>query len=774
MKIIKSITFHFVFVLLLFTNYMYGNKPVGIFAFNTDTITSVENKINYLIKTSLELEKYSLTLSYDAISQANKLSIESGNNDLAAKCNHQEGIILSKLYKTDKALAALKAALTYYEKKKNYDLTALILVDIGNTYFNNNQYPKSIMYYNSALAEFSKLKDSLNIVVCYTLLGQSNAALGNNDEAIKYHTNAITISKNNAFNYQLANNHIKLGELELLVGLINSVVYHTDTALIIAEQYQFSNLISDSYYLSSKYFYSIGDTINASLQLSKLINYKNSSNKTKSDRFINLLDKMTNEELITEKEYNTNFSFWLLMFVFITIIIFLINKIVKQKTLFREQIYLISTELNAFKKNSNNIEETVEHRTKDRIIDIKSQLADNIKIRIALNNSLNNLNHVNNLKDIFLSKISHDIRTPLNGILGFSEILETELALLEDPTLFEFANGISQGGQSLVLLLNNILDISMLDSNKMQLEFKNLNTKELIQRIVDNHYHEASLKGIKLIYANETIPNIHTDGQLFTKIITLILNNSIKFTEKGFIKISHHHDEENNNIVLSIKDTGIGIDKVYIDQVFEPFRQESLGYSTSYQGAGLGLPLAKKMVIKLNGDIKIESEKGSGTTVTLTFPTSKHIPQANEQAKVPDRPSDISINNLPWDKLSVLVVEDDNMNQILYRKLLKTASNLEIAKDGKSALSIIEKEIPNNNFQLVLMDINLPVPWDGISLMKEIRKKWPAYNNIPFIAQTAYAISGNRDAMLDEGFDEYITKPIIKSTLIETINKIIR
>ena len=397
--------------------------------------------------------------------------------------------------------------------------------------------------------------------------------------------------------------------------------------------------------------------------------------------------------------------------------------------------------------------------------------AENKINKLALNNSLINLKDVNNLKDIFLSKISHQIRTPLSGILGFSEILETELVLMEDPTLFEFANSISQSGQSLVTLLNNILDISRLDSNIMTLDFKRINTKELIQGVVDTYYKESDLKGVKLIYASEDIPDIYTDSYLLSKIISLIISNSLKFTEKGFIKISHAYDDKNEKIVILIKDTGIGIDKVYIDKVFEPFRQESLGYSVSYQGAGLGLPLAKKMTLKLNGTIEIESEKGSGTTIILTFPAFVKNTVADIKSNNFELKEGKQIKVFPWDSLSILVVEDDNLNQILYRKLLATAHYLEVVKDGKTALSVVEKQVVKGNFQLVLMDINLPIPWDGISLMKEIRARWPEYKKIPFVAQTAYAISGNRDTMLSEGFDEYITKPIIKSILVDTINK---
>ncbi len=544
-------------------------------------------------------------------------------------------------------------------------------------------------------------------------------------------------------------------------------------ALSIAKKKQYTDLISEAYLSYADYYFAIDNKIEAIKYMQVFINYNDSITKKNCNELDIYLDDLSHQDTTYNWLNKMKYGFWIFITGFIMVILILFYKIIKKRAIYQDQNNIIELELDAFKENTGNLSEAINQKTKDRIIEIENEIAENKINKLALNNSLINLKDVNNLKDIFLSKISHQIRTPLSGILGFSEILETELALMEDPTLFEYANSISQSGQSLVTLLNNILDISRLDSNIMTLDFKRINTKELIQGVVDTYYTESDLKGVKLIYASEDIPDIYTDSYLLSKIISLVISNSLKFTEKGFIKISHVYDDKNEKVVILIKDTGIGIDKVYIDKVFEPFRQESLGYSVSYQGAGLGLPLAKKMTLKLNGTIKIESEKGSGTTIILTFP-----------AFVENAVADIKKNNLeikeskqvqvfPWDSLSILVVEDDNLNQILYRKLLTTAHNLEIAKDGKTALSYVEKQTLKGNFQLVLMDINLPAPWDGISLMKEIRTRWPEYKKIPFVAQTAYAISGNREAMLLEGFEEYITKPIIKSLLVETINKVV-
>ncbi|MBC8319528.1 MAG: response regulator [Bacteroidetes bacterium] len=753
--------------------YVFGNEPTNTIRLNTDSIINIEKKVEFLISTSKKVEKLDLTLSLDAIAQAHNLSLKSNNDYLIAQCNHQLGIVLSKNNDTEEALTNLKKALAFFENSGNNQNITSILLDIGQVYFRNDQFSKSLMYYNSALSEFSGMNDSLGIVTCYTYIGQVNSSLGNYQTAAKFFKDAIYMAKVKKYNYYAALNYLLLSKIEIELGLMDSILSQVSLVIKIAENDSFPYLKADAFLILNHYYTAIDNELEAAAQLHNFIMLQDSLNLDKSTALEKFLISISNENATEKKMFGMKFVFWLLITVMFIIVFLLLFKIRNKRKIHNDAVNKSTSELEAFKLNISNLSEKVEQKTKYKILEIEQEISSNESTRAVLNNSLKNLDNINNLKDTFLSKISHEIRTPLNSILGFSSMLETELVLLEDNTLLEFSTSITQSGLSLVSLLNNILDISRLNSNKMALDIKRQNTKELIQSAVDKYFHEASLKRIKLIYDSQDIPEIHTDNQLFAKILSLILSNSVKFTEKGFIKISHDYDDKKNMINIFVKDTGIGIDKVYIDQVFEPFRQESLGYSTSYQGAGLGLPLAKKMTLKVGGNINIESEKGSGTTIILSFPAYKSDPEIAISDKIPEV-GEVSIKEtMPWEPLSVLVVEDDTMNQILFRKMLKKAHHLDIAKDGKTAFALVEKQLNSNNYQLVLMDINLPAPWDGISLMKEIRTKWPVYNNIPFIAQTAYAISGNRQTMMGEGFDEYITKPIIKSSLIKSINTVI-
>ena len=772
MLLFKTNTIIIFLIALISITQVFGSNTTTSIFINTDTIVDIEKRIESLINTSQKLKELSLSLSLDAITQARSLSVNIENNELIARCNHQIGIIQTKNDNTDMALESLKAALSYYEEFGNKEDIALILVDIGNAYSNNNQFQKSLIYYNSALAEFNEINDSLGIVICYTKLGQSNNALGNNNIATIFHNDAINISLNENYNIYLALNYIYLSKFQLDMGITSNIESQINKAIEFASNTHAKYIEADAYLLLNQYYLKTGNKSEATNQINKYISLTDSLNNVKSIEFEDFLIELSNLIDKPKEKDTTKLIFWILILILFLIILSILFMIMKQKSFYLNYTKKSIAELEAFDSTTSNLDEKITQKTSDRFIEIKDEAIRSKNDVVALKESIKKLDQINYLKDIFLSKISHEIRTPLSSILGFSSLLETELALLEDHSLFEYANSISQSGASLVSLLNNILDISRLDSNNMTLDIKKLATNELIQGIVDTYEKEASLKGIKLIFDSSEVPDINTDNQIFSKILSLILNNSVKFTEKGFIKVSNSYDKNTNTITILIKDTGIGIDKVYIDQVFEPYRQESLGYSTSYQGAGLGLPLAKKMTIKLEGKIDIKSEKGDGTTIILNFPAY----QVNKGTTLPDiaeeKQTPTTNDKQSWESLSILVVEDDNMNQILYRKMLQKARVLEIAKNGKVALSIVEKQIAYNNFQVVLMDINLPEPWDGVSLMKEIRNRWPAYQDIPFIAQTAYAMSGNKETMINEGFADYITKPIIKSTLIESINSV--
>ncbi len=224
-----------------------------------------------------------------------------------------------------------------------------------------------------------------------------------------------------------------------------------------------------------------------------------------------------------------------------------------------------------------------------------------------------------------MANMSHEIRTPLNGILGFASLLGYELALLDKPELHEYASSIQKSGDKLLHLLNNIIDISRLQANDMEIKKQICHLTSLIESALEPLQAVARQKGIQIICV---IPPDEAlalaDHETLQRVISEILDNSVKYTEKGYVKISAEIQKEDRKIKLLISDTGAGIDKAFQAQIFEPFRQDNQSYSKQYQGAGLGLPLAKRLIDLLGGSLEILSEKAKGTNITLYLPQAEH------------------------------------------------------------------------------------------------------------------------------------------------------
>ena len=368
--------------------------------------------------------------------------------------------------------------------------------------------------------------------------------------------------------------------------------------------------------------------------------------------------------------------------------------------------------------------------------------------------------------------MSHEIRTPLNGIIGFSSLLEAELSRLEDQELYEYANGIQQSGERLLHLLNNIIDISRIEANDLEISLLPCNIPFIVSQISELYNFKANDKGVRLNIQTLETPNAIADERNLSRVITDLIDNAVKYTERGFINVSSGFEPEHQRVFIRIKDTGIGIDSAYLPNIFEAFRQESLGYSRAYQGAGLGLPLAKRLVNLMKGEITVESIKGIGTTVSIYLPAELVISTRESFVEMKETGIEETIQTRD---IHVFTVEDDRMNRLVLKSMLQGKYNITMAVDGEETMRILEEAFYRGEiFDIMLFDINLPMPWDGINLMYAVKDKWKEYKKIPFVAQTAYAMTGDRERLLEAGFDDYIAKPINQNRLVTIINKNLR
>lgn len=361
------------------------------------------------------------------------------------------------------------------------------------------------------------------------------------------------------------------------------------------------------------------------------------------------------------------------------------------------------------------------------------------------------------LKTAFLQNISHEIRTPLNGIIGFAELLSEKDVTKKEVT--EYADIILTSAHRLLNLINNIIDISKIQSGILEAKYTSINLNKTINKIIKQFSILAGEKQLK-IKSNYSLPDedsiIFSDEFFIQQIISNLLSNAIKFTDKGEIEVSYIL--QGNKLLFSIRDTGCGIAPEQKEKIFERFYQADLSLTRKYEGAGLGLAITKGLVEALGGKIWFESVPHQGTTFYFTIPyyLSKTV---TDTVKIETE------KKVSAKKKKILVVEDERINYLYISRILDT-ENFEVipAFTGEKAIEIVKND---KDIDLVLMDIKLP-DLSGIEVTKTIKQIRPA---LPVIAQSAYAFTNEREKMMEAGCDDYISKPFLKQDFLKIINK---
>jgi len=369
-------------------------------------------------------------------------------------------------------------------------------------------------------------------------------------------------------------------------------------------------------------------------------------------------------------------------------------------------------------------------------------------------------------KSEFLANMSHEIRTPLNGILGMLQLLQTTV---QDDEQKEYVLTAIRSSKRLASLLSDILDLSRIEAGKMNLREERFETRLLKEAVFDLFSLAAKDKGLDLEFVcDERLPHVVVgDEARVRQILFNLIGNSIKFTQKGRVRAEVSRlpiaPEGICRVLITVNDTGIGIDDAQIRGIFEPFVQAENSYVRHYQGAGLGLSIVVRLVKLLGGELAVESEVGAGTTMYLSIPFK--MPPMRVPTPVALTPSSAAGTHL-----RILITEDDAVTRVSLKRLLEKAGHsVGVAVDGADALRILEQE----QFDLILMDIQMPV-MDGVEATRAIRFKdrFEAIRDIPIIAVTAYAMSGDRDKILGAGMTDYISKPVDIDALKTIIAKV--
>jgi signal transduction histidine kinase/CheY-like chemotaxis protein len=405
-----------------------------------------------------------------------------------------------------------------------------------------------------------------------------------------------------------------------------------------------------------------------------------------------------------------------------------------------------------------------EHNIPFKILGTIQDISDQKRIEKELINAKDIAEQSVRVKEQFLTNMSHEIRTPMNGIIGFARILEgTNL----DSDQKQSVEAIKRASKNLMVVINDILDFSKIDADKMTFEDVNFSLSKNINSVIELLSPISKEKKIKLLC--EIDPQINDfligDPTRLSQILINLVGNALKFTEKGYVELTVSQEKESEFdtfIRFTVIDTGIGIPENKIDSIFESFNQASNETTRKFGGTGLGLTITRKLIELQGGTITVESEVSKGSEFSFMIQYKKVQKGIIEPVKV--KKEQLSSNFLK--DIKILLVEDNELNQLLAIKIFeKWEKQIDIADNGKMAIDKIEK----NNYDIILMDIQMP-EMDGNELTRYIRTNMGSKSNIPIIALTAHATLVEEKRSLDNGMNDYLSKPFDFNVLLEKLH----
>ena len=399
------------------------------------------------------------------------------------------------------------------------------------------------------------------------------------------------------------------------------------------------------------------------------------------------------------------------------------------------------------------------------------------KINQAMEDAMKAAESANKAKSTFLSNMSHDIRTPMNAIIGFTILAISNIG--NDEKIKDYLEKILSSGNHLLSLINDVLDMSHIESGKLHLEESEINLSDIlhdVKNIVIGQVHAKQLK-LHMDTIDVMDENVYCDKIRLNQVLLNLLSNAIKFTAQGgtvSVRVSQLQNapEGKGHYEIRVKDNGIGMRKEFAEQIFNPFERERTSTVSKIQGTGLGMPIAKNIIDMMGGTIEVVTEKGIGTEFIINLELRLASKNKKDERSAADKEEEVLPNSLQTEKLSekrILLVEDNELNREIAVEILKGYGfEIDVAENGQEAVEKVSESNPGD-YNLILMDIQMPI-MDGMEATKRIRVlDNQKQSDIPIIAMTANAFDEDKKAAYESGMNGFISKPIMPEEVIREI-----
>lgn len=663
-----------------------------------------------------------------------------------------------------------KRIINYYSGTGDQDSLLAVTFELTDMLI-DNQNSKKASLYTLLINKIVDTKPHKPEIWCKLLLREAKIATMEHDYYKAIHLHHIAIDSLPSCKKQLKLKHqLALASIYTFVNNIDSAIR---TLSLVGKD---SVLALSDYYITKSAVYRAKKNFKSASHYFKLFIDENNLRNRTIDNYRNkmLAGDVDFNNLISAVKPKTKEPFFIgsllllgiiLSFIIVLILLFIILSQRKQFKKRKQDLLKYESVKAKLIKEGENLYNKEKGGVKTRLGQIEKEEKEK-KISInKLKQQIDNVNLTKKKLDKVNLEINFQIRSLLSSIIGLSEIFKTEFAKIKNSQLYKYADIVDENASLLLNIIDSFHEYTSIEAGKVTCNITKINAPKIIQGVLNEFEETAKRESVKLVFNNKKMPLLLGDQSFFKKIITLAIQVALNNTNRGFVIIDIDLVKDDTLCMIKIQNTGHGFDSAFLTDIFKPFNREGLNYIPGFNGTGMEYPLISKLAGLMKGEVNVESAIEQGITFTLTLPATDIFELVSVLES--DKKSAVNKGALPWKALKVLVVEDDVMNRLLFSKILRGASTLVIVEDGDKALETVGDFFrEDETFDLVLMDINLPQPWDGVRLKNKIRELFMPYRSIPFIAQTAYAMQGDREKFISEGFDEYISKPIIKKELV--------